>query len=114
MHELSITQSVVDAVLDHVDGARLDGAEVVAVRVRVGLLSGVVPEAMRFCFELITEGTSLQEARLDIVQPPGTAHCAACDLDFSLTDLVLLCPCGSADVEVRTGRELEISSVEVA
>jgi hydrogenase nickel incorporation protein HypA/HybF len=109
MHELSITQSVVDAVLDHGHGAR-----VLSVRVRVGSLSGVVPDAMRFYFELITAGTTLQDVRLEIVQPPGTAHCSSCGLDFSLTDLVLLCPCGSADVAVLTGRELEIASVEVA
>ena len=109
MHELSITQSVVDAVLEHVGEAR-----VLSVRVRVGRLSGVVPDAMRFCFELITEGTALQDARLEIIEPPGTACCATCGLEFGLSDLILLCPCGSADVAVRTGRELEIASVEVA
>lgn len=109
VHELSITQSVVDAVADHVAGSR-----VVSVRLTVGRLSGVVPDAMRFCFELITEGTALEGARLDIDEPAGVAHCAACDRDFDLPDPVLLCPCGSADVTVLTGRELKITSLEVA
>jgi hydrogenase nickel incorporation protein HypA/HybF len=108
VHELSITQSVVDAVAEHAAGAR-----VVAVRMSVGQLSGVVPDAMRFCFELITEGTQLQGARLDIDQPSGVAHCESCGRDFQLTDLVLLCPCGSADVAVLAGKELRITSVEV-
>jgi hydrogenase nickel incorporation protein HypA/HybF len=108
VHELSITQSVVDAVAEHAAGAR-----VVAVRMSVGQLSGVMPDAMRFCFELITEGTQLQGARLDIDQPSGVAHCESCDRDFQLADLVLLCPCGSADVAVLAGKELRITSVEV-
>jgi hydrogenase nickel incorporation protein HypA/HybF len=109
VHELSITQSVVDAVTDHAGDSR-----VLAVRLSVGRLSGVVPDAMRFCFELLTDGTSLEGARLDIDQPAGLAHCAKCDSDFALTDLVLLCPCGSANVDVLAGRELRIVSLEVA
>ena len=108
MHELAITQSVVDAVLD-----RTGDRPVTTVRVKVGRLAGVVPEAMRFCFELVTVGTTLEGARLEIEQPPGRAHCRTCGDDFGLTDLILLCPCGSADVEVTTGRELHLSSVEV-
>ena len=60
MHELSITQSVVDAVAEHTDGA-----PVASVRLRIGKLSGVVPDALRFCFELVTEGTGLQGATLE-------------------------------------------------
>jgi hydrogenase nickel incorporation protein HypA/HybF len=109
VHELSITQSVVDAVTDHAGDSR-----VLAVRLSVGRLSGVVPDAMRFCFELLTDGTPLEGARLDIDEPAGLAHCATCDTDFALTDLVLLCPCGSANVDVVAGRELRIMALEVA
>lgn len=109
MHELSITQSVVDAVTE-----RMAGQRVVSVRLEVGRLSGVVPDAMRFCFELVTDQTALAGARLDIDELPGQAHCRTCDLTFPLGDLILLCPCGSADVNVTAGRELVIKSVEVA
>ncbi len=108
MHELSITQSVVDAIVE-----RSAGKKVTVVRLRVGRLSGFVPDAMRFCFELATDGTNLQGAALDIDEPPGVAHCRTCGEDFSLTDLILLCPCGSADVEVLSGRELVVASVDV-
>lgn len=108
VHELAITQSLVDAVCEHTDGA-----PIVAVNVRVGRLSGVVPDAMRFCFELITEGTPLQGARLEIEEPAGRARCRTCRDEFALPDLILLCPCGSADVDVLSGRELAVSSVEV-
>lgn len=108
MHELSITQSVVDAVCE-----RAAGRTVHSVKVQVGALTAVVPEAMRFCFELVVEGTVAQGARLDIEERPGAAHCRGCGADIVLADLILLCPCGSADVAVTGGRELQIISMEV-
>ena len=106
VHELAITQSVVDAVLERTGDAR-----VAVVRVRVGRLSGVVPDAMSFCFELITSGTPLEGAELEFEQPSGRGHCRRCDEDIELTDLILLCSCGSADVDVVSGRELAVASV---
>lgn len=108
MHELSIAQSVVDAVVE-----RTRDRQVTAVRLRVGRLSGVVPDALRFCFELATERTPLQGATLSIEEPAGLLHCRTCDSDASRDDLILLCDCGSADVAVVAGRELDVVSVEV-
>lgn len=109
MHELAITQGVVDAVT-----ARTGDAPVASVRVRVGRLAGVVPEAMRFCFDLVTAGTPLEGAALEFDQPEGRGRCRTCGEDFALADLILLCPCGSADVEVLAGRELAVASVLLA
>jgi len=108
MHELAITQSVVDTVLQRTGSRR-----VTVVRLRVGRLSGIVPDAMQFCFGMAAEGTPLEGATLQIDQPRGRAHCRTCGDDFDLPDLILLCPCGSADVEVLTGRELQVTSVDV-
>jgi hydrogenase nickel incorporation protein HypA/HybF len=73
----------------------------------------VVPDALMFCFELATAGTTIEGAELQIEAPDGQAHCHACDHDFAVDDLVLLCTCGSADVEVVAGRELQVMSVQV-
>ena len=108
MHELSITQSIVDTAREHAAGR-----PVRSIRVRAGRLTAVVPDSMLFCFELIVDGTELQGARLDIEQPAGRAHCRACDTEFALPDLILLCPSGSADVRVTAGQELQIVSMEV-
>jgi hydrogenase nickel incorporation protein HypA/HybF len=108
MHELSITQSVVDAVCE-----RAAGRPVHSVKVQVGALTAVVPEAMRFCFELVVAGTVAEGARLDIERRAGAAHCRGCGADIVIDDLILLCPCGSADVDVTAGRELHILSMEV-
>src|SRR4051794_386338 len=105
---MAITQSVVDAVCERAAGRRVH-----SVRVQVGALCAVVPDAMEFCFDLVTEGTIAAGARLDVDVQPGSARCRTCGQDFTLPDLILLCPCGSADVEVLAGRDLRILSMEV-
>ncbi|MGH8967753.1 MAG: hydrogenase maturation nickel metallochaperone HypA [Actinomycetes bacterium] len=109
MHELAIAESVVATVLE-----RTGDQHVTTVRLRVGRLSGVVPDALDFAFELATTGTPLEHASLEIEQPTGQAHCRDCGEDFVVDDLILLCSCGSADVEVVAGRDLSVASVEVA
>ena len=108
MHELAIAESIVAAVLE-----RTESRPVSVVRLRVGRLSGVVPDALTFCFELATAGTTLDSAELQIEDQEGRARCRHCDREFSLDDPILLCTCGSADVEVLTGRDLMVMSVEV-
>jgi len=108
VHELSITQSIVDAVCE-----RAGDRPVLSVRVEVGVLTAVVPAAMQFCFELVVEGTVAQGARLDIDLLPGSTHCRTCGADTEIADPIPLCRCGSADVDVTAGRELQIVSMKV-
>ena len=102
MHEMAITQSVVDAVCEHAAGRRVH-----SVKLEVGALCAVVPDAMTFCFELATEGTVADGASLEVDMRPGEARCRTCGAGFELNDLILLCPCGSADVDVLAGRDYE-------
>ena len=109
MHELSITQSIVDAVAE-----KLGDAEVTTVRLEIGKLSGVVVESIRFCFDLVTDGTTLAGARLVVDEPSGHARCRECATEFDVDDPIVLCPaCDASNVDVRAGRELRIISVEV-
>jgi len=109
MHELAIAESIVDAVCERAAGRR-----VVRVTVQIGALTAVLPEAMHFCFDLAAGGTVADGARLDIERRAGMALCRACGADVALADPVLLCPCGSADLAVTAGRELQIVSMEVS
>lgn len=109
MHELSITESVVTAVSNHVG----PDAKVTAVTLEIGKLSGVVGDSVRFCFELCAQGTPLDGARLDIIDVPGQAHCRQCLTDVVIDDFIPLCTCGSADLEIFAGQELKITQVEV-
>ena len=85
-----------------------------SVLVQVGALCAVVPDSMQFCFGLATEGTVADGARLDLDVQPGCARCRTCGAEFRLNDPILLCACGSADVEVLAGRDLRILSMEVS
>jgi hydrogenase nickel incorporation protein HypA/HybF len=107
VHELAIAESIVEAI-----GARCGDARVTRVRLSVGRLSGVVPDAIRFCFDLAATGTTVDGARLDIDEPDGWAGCRSCGAEYRVDDPILLCACGSSDVEVLRGQELTIRSVE--
>jgi hydrogenase nickel incorporation protein HypA/HybF len=108
MHELAIAESIVEAVCE-----RATGRKVHRVTVRIGALTAVVPDAMRFCFDLACEGTVAEGAALAIEERAGRARCHACGAEVELADRLLLCPCGSADLTVTGGRELQIVSMEV-
>jgi hydrogenase nickel incorporation protein HypA/HybF len=108
MHELAVTEAIVEQI-----AAKTEGSEVRQVRLEIGKLSGVVADSIRFCFELVTEGTALEGAALYIDEPNGRGACGTCGSSFSLQQLILLCPCGSADVQIVDGAQLLIKSVEV-
>ena len=108
MHELAITESLVEAVSE-----RVGHSAVRVLTVEIGRLSGVVPDSVRFCFDLCAKGTQLEGARLDIVEPPGRAHCQDCGRDLELSDGIPLCDCGSAQLDIVSGRQLTIKRVEI-
>ncbi|MFB7173048.1 hydrogenase maturation nickel metallochaperone HypA [Streptomyces sp. NPDC056254] len=112
MHEMSIAMAVVGQVEE---AARAAGAHAVtSVRLRVGELAGVVPDALAFCFELACAGTVLDGAELVTEPVAARARCAACPGTWAVgMPPELRCPrCGrAADVELLSGRELEILSV---
>ena len=109
MHELAITQSVVEQITQ-----RVGDAKVTRVALQIGRLAGVVCDSVRFCFDVCAQGTPLEGARLEIIQTPGRARCRACAASFDVGDLLVLCECGSADLEFLGGQELKIREVEIA
>ena len=113
MHELSIVESVVDAVTE--TAARYPGAQVKSVKLRVGVLAAVVRESLEFCWELATVGTPLAGAALVVNSVPIVLHCAACGQDAEIDGVhSFRCPnCGELAADLRQGRELEIESIEI-
>jgi hydrogenase nickel incorporation protein HypA/HybF len=109
VHELAITESVVEAVT-----GRLPEARITCVNLEIGALSGVVADSVRFCFDLVAEGTNVQGARLEISEPPGRCQCRICGSQFEADGPIALCPCGSVEVTIVSGQELRITSVQVA
>jgi hydrogenase nickel incorporation protein HypA/HybF len=108
MHELAITDSEVAQVSERVGASR-----VTKVVLEIGRLSGVVPEAVRFCFDVCAQGTPLEGSALEIVDTAGLVRCRQCAREFEPADQIPLCECGSADLHLLAGSELKIKSVEV-
>lgn len=108
MHELAITESLVSAVAE-----RVGDAKVRRVRLVVGRLSGVVPDAVMFCFDVCTKGTALEGARLEIDEVAARARCRECALESVIEDPIPLCRCGSPNIALLSGKELRIQEVEV-
>jgi hydrogenase nickel incorporation protein HypA/HybF len=112
MHELSIMQSALSLALDQ---ARQAGAiRVHVIRLRIGALSGVVPDALEFAFETLTQGTLAEGAKLAIEPVPARFWCAKCTREFQSNDLFAECPdCHSLSGELRAGREMELASLDI-
>ncbi|MCD6497951.1 MAG: hydrogenase maturation nickel metallochaperone HypA [Deltaproteobacteria bacterium] len=112
MHELSIAQSLVEIACDQAEQA---GAKrVTRVSVLVGLLSGVVPDSLSFCFPIVCQGTAAEGAELAIQVDPAKGTCPKCGVSVELNDFVLICPsCGAFPIEVRSGRDLKVTALEV-
>jgi hydrogenase nickel incorporation protein HypA/HybF len=108
MHELGIAQEIVAMVSDRADGAR-----VTRVVLEIGKLAAVLPDAVRFCFDLCVEGTSLEGASLVIIETPGLARCRACGGNVSLNRPFGRCECGSTDLEWLSGENLKLKEFEV-
>ena len=113
MHELSIAMSVVEAASEQ--AAAVGAARVRTVYLTVGRLSGVVPDALRFSFGIAAEGTPVAGATLTIAEVPVVVFCPACQAEKPLADVYgFACPdCGALSPEVRRGRELELTAIEV-
>jgi hydrogenase nickel incorporation protein HypA/HybF len=112
MHEVSIMQ---EAVRMAVETAEARGARrILSLRLRIGALSGVVPDALQFAFDAVTQGTMAEGARLEIDSVPASGWCRVCQLEFECEDLLSECPrCHNVSGELRRGRELDIAAVEM-
>ncbi len=113
MHELSIALSLVELACE--EAARLGDVHVDALHLRLGPLSGVVKEALEFSFEMASAGTTIEGSRLEIEDVPVRVFCQNCGEERTLDSAQhFRCPvCGELTADVRGGRELELTALEV-
>jgi len=114
VHELSIASRIVELVGEQVLAA--GGGRVAAVTLKIGALSCVHEDALRFSFNLVREETPLADAELRIVTVPVVIWCTACGREITLPGIQkFACPeCGAPSGDIRAGRELDLESVELA
>jgi hydrogenase nickel incorporation protein HypA/HybF len=109
MHEMSITQGIIDICENHAGGRR-----VLSVDVEIGELSSVVPSAVEFCFEACSLGTLMEGARINIIRIPGSGQCLDCAAITPLAALFGACQqCGGYRVTVVSGEEMRVREIEV-
>lgn len=108
---MAITESLVEIAV--AEAQKAGARRVTAINLKIGALTGIVPESVTFYMDLVAKGTLAEGARLATTVLPVTAHCPACDAGFAVEDLVFLCPKCGGPGQVVTGRELLIESLEI-
>lgn len=114
MHELSIALSILEVVQEEVD--RRGGPRVEAIHLRMGLLAGVVKEALVSAYELACEKTPFERSRLMIEEVPVLVFCSKCQSERTVQSLQWLCciECDAPATEILHGRELEVTALELS
>jgi len=108
MHELALTHEIVTVVTQAARGRR-----VTRVTLEVGALAGVMSDAIAFCFDAVAQGTAVEGAALEILAVEGRGRCRSCGQEFAAAALYQPCLCGSHEVDLLRGGELNVKSVEV-
>ncbi|HIE18014.1 MAG TPA: hydrogenase maturation nickel metallochaperone HypA [Dehalococcoidia bacterium] len=112
MHELTITQNILDIVLKEAKAARAN--KVTRINLVIGELSGVVGDCVQFYFEFLKKGSAAEEATVNFTLVPAELRCRHCLASFNPRDSIWVCPdCGSASLEVVSGRDCYVESIEV-
>jgi hydrogenase nickel incorporation protein HypA/HybF len=112
MHELAITQSMLDLVLERAEKAK--AKRVGKINLVIGEMTGVVSDCVRFYFDFLSKGTPADGAALDFSLVATRAKCRDCGKIFTVEEFDWTCPrCGGNNMEIVAGKELFVESIEV-
>jgi hydrogenase nickel incorporation protein HypA/HybF len=114
MHEMGIAIQIIDIAKSSIPD-NVKGVPVERVNIAVGKLSAIVPSSLKFCFDIAVKETPLEGAKLHIEELPVTLQCKKCNNKWVADQPVFLCKkCDNTDIEMISGRELDIVSIELA
>lgn len=109
MHELPITQTILDIALNHAHGAVITD-----IRLTIGDLTSFIDDSIQFYWDIISENTNAVGAKLHFKRIPARAKCEACGREYTIKEEGLLCPyCGSHRVIITAGKEFFVDSIEI-
>jgi hydrogenase nickel incorporation protein HypA/HybF len=113
MHEMGIAMQIVEIATASIP-TDIKNVRVAKVNLKVGKLTAVVPESLRFCFKIVSQDTALHDAELNIEEVPIAIKCSDCSNEWTISEPAFTCPkCNSGSVKVISGRELDINSIEI-
>lgn len=113
MHEMGIALEIVEVAKSALP-ADIENPRVEQINLKVGRLSGVVADYLTFCLEVAVKDTPLEGAVVHIDEVPIVAGCRNCHHEWEAEDMVSVCPaCGSANLEILSGRELNVISLDI-
>ena len=113
MHEFGIMEAALETAAQKTRAA--GATQIHRLKLRVGKLSGVVPEALRFAFDALKDKSLAAQAELQIEEVPAACWCASCAAEFETADLKYECPrCHQPSGDLRRGKEMELASLEIS
>jgi hydrogenase nickel incorporation protein HypA/HybF len=114
VHELGIAMQIIE-IVESALPADVKNVRVERVNLKIGKLSSVVPDSLRFCFDIAIRDTPLAGAELVIEEIPVKARCNVCHNEWAISETVFSCPkCDHGDIHILSGQELNIESIEIA
>ncbi|RPJ12578.1 MAG: hydrogenase maturation nickel metallochaperone HypA [Desulfobacteraceae bacterium] len=114
MHEMGIAMQIIEIAAGSIPKSA-GNIQVEKVNIKVGKLSAVVPESLKFCFDIVAKDTALSGARLVIEEVPVVAKCNECSAEWTISGPAFTCiKCNSGSIQILSGRELDIVSIEIA
>ena len=114
MHEMGVAMQIAEIATASIP-ADMQQARVERVNLKVGKLSAIVPDSLQFCFRIVVQNTQLEGAELAIQEIPVVARCNDCRNEWTIDNPVFTCnKCNSGAIELLSGRELDIDSIEIA
>ena len=112
MHELAITEGIIEAAVPEAE--RAGAKKILEIRLKIGELSGVLPECIQEYFNIASRGTIAEGARLKVEKIPITIECRNCGFTGEIKKTRIHCPeCDSSDFALKSGREYFVDSLEV-
>ena len=114
MHEMGIALQIIEIASASIPRSETP-IQVEKVNLKVGKMAAIVSDSLRFCFEIAAKDSLLSGAVLHIEEVPVRARCKECNAEWTIHEAVFQCrQCSSGQLDIISGRELNIESIEIA
>lgn len=112
MHELAITEQILHLALHHAEEA--NACQVTDLHLKIGAFSTIVDDSVQFYWDIISQDSLCQGAKLHFHRTSAQLHCLDCDQGYTLANELTACPhCHSIHVQIVSGQEFQLTSIDI-